>query len=436
MKILVVGDSILDNYRFGSVDRISQESSVPIHEYSHEEFRYGGAANVAANLVSFGHEVTLLSSGLTVFPPSLGHDFEMTSLSIDSRPDTKIRYVSENHGKYDYVFRADIPGNLTEYDLSLDAFKSSVELFIQENDPDWIVISNYNKGFLDVSKVEFLLNTGCRIAIDPKDILRGVREFPNLPEIVKVNREEYLNYYREVGLRLKNFIVTKDKSGMSYCAHLSNRVWIGFPVDPIDTVDITGCGDVALAALVDGWDKGYDYACERANTIAGWSATQFGTTVVPKSVIRLMDDKVFHNVNEVLKCLEYYKVSGKKIVYTNGCFDIFHKGHKELLEKAKSLGDFLVVGLNTDDSIKILKGEDRPVNSFEDRAYMLKDYADMIIKIETTPMPSIFVIKPDILIKGHTSGEIVGKEFVESYGGLVVKFTSSTDISTTELLNS
>lgn len=376
--IAVIGDFILDEYVYGEMSKISSESPIPIFQELYSEFRDGGSGNVAANLRAFGEEVKHF------------HDFRHKPV--------KRRYVCNNH----IVFRADIEEYLPNGNINFDLL--GVE---------YCIISDYGKGFIHLAQdiVKKCKDAGCFVIVDPK------KELSNYAgaDIVKLNKKEFVEYTGHENLKSANeirkqhnfgaLVITLSEKGI----YLSSNEFEGYiPCENHQVADVTGAGDVFIAAMTHFLNVGNSLfdACQKANILAAISVTKFGTYVLTEEDIKQT-----------------------KTIFTNGCFDILHKGHIEYLKKSKSLGAKLIVGLNSDSSIKKLKGNDRPFISQEDRKAVLEslDCVDeVIIFDDETPYELIKKIKPDIITKGgdytrkedvvgHDIAEIVILPFIEGY---------------------
>lgn len=377
--ICVIGDFIVDIYVHGKIDRISPEAPIPIFKKTNTETRYGGALNVYNNLLSLGSQV----------------------IKYGSNNSTKIRYVSDNH----IVFRADdelyIPNyEDPDYDLT---------------DVKYCILSDYNKGFLHKSQaiIDYCKSKGCIVVVDPKKSIETYRN----ADIVKFNEKEYDLYVRGYlnhrhalkNNNIKVFIITRGAGGADIITEKSS---LHIDTDIHQVSDVTGAGDVFIATLVHFLSKenNLEQACKKAVKLASLSVTKFGTYVLQPDDIK-----------------QAYTV------FTNGCFDILHKGHIEYLRQSKKLGSKLIVGLNSDKSIKRLKGDSRPVNNEEDRKAVLESVGfvdEVIIFDEDTPYELIKKIKPDIITKGgdYTVETVVGNDLANVVIIPTVQGYSTTDI--------
>ena len=378
--ITVIGDYIQDHYIYGSVERISPESPIPIFKTLNEERRAGGSGNVVNNLIALGESV-------------LHYHEPFNSM--------KVRYVCDNH----IVFRADSENYIinpkTEFDLK---------------DCNYVILSDYNKGFLHNSQqiIDYCNKMSKKVIVDPKKTLDNYKN----ASIIKLNQKEFKEYglgnTPEQARKLYNIdtiIITSANKGIQIS---SKDLEITIANDEIHQVsDVTGAGDVFIAAMTHFLDKENDIidACKKAMRLASLSVTKFGTYVLTEK-----------------------DITKTKIVFTNGCFDILHKGHINYLKESKKLGYKLIVGLNSDDSVRKIKGDDRPINNQNDRKEVLEalDCVDeVIIFNEDTPYELIKQLKPDIITKGgdYIPETVVGNELAD-----VVIIPYKDGYSTTKIL--
>jgi len=384
MKISVIGDYIQDQYITGKVERISPESPIPIFKEVSYENRAGGSGNVVANLRALGAEVD--------------HYFDLVNHSI------KKRYVCDNH----IVFRSDIEQYVINDKLHFDL--TGVE---------YCILSDYNKGYLHYTHriIARCKSFGCKVIVDPKKHLENYIG----ADIVKLNQKELVDYtdkedYQNSPARmlyryqLGALVVTRGRDGVSVYTKDSITHVKG---DEHSVSDVTGAGDVFIASMTHYLSLGDDLitACTKANKLAGLSVTKFGTYVLNQDDIRKV-----------------------KTVFTNGCFDILHRGHVELLRESKRLGGRLVVGLNSDASVRRLKGGLRPVNKQEDRKALLESLEwvdEVVIFDEDTPRRVIENLRPDIITKGgdYSVETVVGNDLAE-----VVIIPLVGNLSTTSII--
>jgi len=453
-RILVIGDIMLDQYVSGKVTRISPEAPVPVVKVDHEWSALGGAGNVAANVATLGAKAVLLglvgndATGKIV--ANLCSKSGIGSVVIEGNQPTivKTRVVSGQQ-----IVRFDKEEPLVWTKAHLLEFKSKLDENLSES--DIVLLSDYAKGTLSDEVLKLVFDSakkfGKRILIDPKrsDWSAYTGAFlitPNLVELgMTVIGNDVQNDDNQVvtvcnQLReqfgIENIVATRSSYGMTLVSE--SRV-LNIPTRALEVYDVSGAGDTVLAAfgvcLSEG--KPITESAFLANAAAGIVVSKRGTSVVHRSelhtFLKTNQKLVFRENISALK----QKNSSGKIVFTNGCFDVLHQGHRKLLQKARTLGNLLVVGLNSDDSIKRLKGENRPVNSVRDRIEALAalPFVDAVVEFdEDTPYELLQELQPHILVKGgdYNSHEIVGNELVEE----VVIIPLVEGISTTNLLGS
>jgi D-beta-D-heptose 7-phosphate kinase/D-beta-D-heptose 1-phosphate adenosyltransferase len=360
-KILVIGDVIVDRYVRGKSNRLSPEAPVPIVEHQFTTEAAGGAGLVHKNLKSLKLDVELYD---TKQPSSL-----------------KTRVICDGH----YVTRIDedVEANSKEVlDLVLsDTFDSY----------DYVILSDYNKGVLKYSKqiIQHINSFGCKVIVDPK---KSAEEYQGAWLVKPNDREFELFGFSE----WQGNIVTTN-ADRQVIAHIEGKEY-RVPVETVEVADVTGAGDCFLAALVYGLVKGYKHEKSLDIAVRGSrkSVSQNGTYSL------------------TIQDLE------QKTVFTNGVFDILHKGHFELLKQARELGSELIVAINSDASAKRLKGTDRPVNNETARREQLEmlPWVDRVLVFDDdTPYKDICSIRPDLIVKGgdYSVNEVVGSDVAEVY---------------------
>lgn len=369
MKIGLIGDHITDIYIYGTMKRFSPESPIPIFDITHQEERSGGASNVNNNLKALG-AYTL-------------YYFDELEYSI------KKRYVCDGH----IMFRCDEDKTSKTDCLDLTF----------PDDCQYIILSDYNKGVLRTSQqlISKLKAAGKTVIVDPKRSLVNYQG----ADIVKMNESEYERFNLHPGdmveslefYNIGTYVITRADKGPLIVTRDGITTVKGITKE---VVDVTGAGDIFIAAMTYYMANGehiYD-ACVKANYLAALSVGHFGTYMLTEEDIKKVN---------------------RRVVFTNGCFDVIHKGHIEYLQKSKDLGDYLIIGLNSDASVRKLKGENRPINKQDDRAAVLqalKCVDEVIIFEEDTPYELIKSIKPDVITKGgdYTSiDQVVGNDLAE-----------------------
>jgi D-beta-D-heptose 7-phosphate kinase / D-beta-D-heptose 1-phosphate adenosyltransferase len=470
-RLLVVGDLILDRYIWGDAERISQEAPVPLLRADTREHRLGGASSVATMLATLGAKVRLV--GGVGSDPEAGHVRQMLDdLAIDhqdvmplpDRPTTlKERYIGRAQDRHpqqmirvDYETRDPIP-----VEIESELIRRLPDAVAQS---DLVLVSDYDKGVCTPTLLKALIGIcreqGLRVVADPirsKDYSRyeGVHCMtPNRLEAGMASGtlirtpEEALEVGRTLVDRLKMdaILVTLDRDGMALVRSDGRSAII--PTRPRQVYDITGAGDMVLSivglCLAGGAD--YDEAAALGNVAGGLEVEKIGVALLSRQEI--LRDLIEHRSSEAGKQLEGEALvaevarrrdAGQKVVFTNGCFDLLHVGHARLLRRAADLGDYLVVGLNSDASVRRLnKGPTRPLNNEAARAELLAalECVDVVTVFnEDTPLALIEAIRPDVLVKGgdYRPEEVVGRDEVESWGGKLVLIPLVEGHSTTNL---
>ncbi len=454
-KILVVGDFMLDVYIYGDAERISPEAPVPVLKVTKTQYRCGGAGSVVVNLAAFraapyclgivgGHEqdqnARILRDKLT----SAGADIAGLIPIPGRRTTSKHRLVGlAQHRHQQQLIRMDYettdPLSDSQYENILDLYRKMLPSV------DIVCLQDYNKGLLidSVCKqmIDLATEAGKTTLVDPSPI-EDYTKYRRATVITPNRREASLAVGFEIvdeksaakaaKQLLDNFefeavVITLDKEG----AYLrTNNVDELVPTKPRSVYDVTGAGDMVLATLAVTLAANFDYktAVQLANIAGGIEVQKFGAATVSTdeivSEIRGKTSKL-QSVESLQQELTRARKQKRKIVFTNGCFDVLHKGHVQYLKFCKDHGDIVVVGLNSDSSVRAIKGPERPVNSQLDRAAVLEalESVDYIaIFDQPTPTELIRSLRPDILVKGEDWAEkgVVGREFVESYGGKVI----------------
>lgn len=447
-KVLVIGDILLDNYIFVDSSKISMEAPLLIYKYNKETNSLGGASNVCKYLTSFNYQVDLIGV--------IGNDYSgniIIDLLRDNnintdyiiKDDTYKTIVKKRYASLDYkqIMRVDDEEIYNNDSRIIDSIMNL------NTDYDLIIISDYRKGVITNktfnSIVEYSKKNNIKVICDPKDDQVNYNNLyilkPNQKEIEKLvkstNDKDIIDY--KIKNNIDNIVLTLGSNGMKLFDENNNI--INIPSEKVNVYDVTGAGDCVLGYLAYGVleKKQIEESAVISNYAASIKVSKFGTQLVNKyEVYTKMNNKEI-NRNDLKEFSDYIR-KNKKIVFTNGCFDILHSGHVDLLKKAKNLGDILILGLNSDHSIKRLKGDNRPINNEAERKSVLSalEFIDYIVVFdEDTPLNIIKDIKPDILVKGgdYKDKEVVGRDFVESYGGEVKLIDFIYDVSTTNIVN-
>ncbi|MCP4747103.1 MAG: bifunctional D-glycero-beta-D-manno-heptose-7-phosphate kinase/D-glycero-beta-D-manno-heptose 1-phosphate adenylyltransferase HldE [Desulfobacteraceae bacterium] len=469
VKVLVAGDIMIDRYLWGQVSRISPEAPVPVVKLDRTEETIGGAGNVGANLAGLGCDVTV--TGLCGNDPA-GESLEkqLSNKSIRhhlirerSRPTiTKTRIMAHTQ----QVLRLDEEITVPVADQSLDELLSIV--FEQMKLSQAVVLSDYGKGvFADKSFTQKIIRQARKlnlpVLVDPKGInwqrYKGATCItPNTAEfeaVATISIENDADAFETAAQRLRTqlnlkwVLVTRGAQGMSL---IGKGASTNIEAQARDVFDVSGAGDTVIATLAAGLGAGYPIvdAARIANLAAGIVVAKVGTQPVTASELEtglmLAEQGRMHpqavtkltSLDTAVLKARQWRSAGNKVVFTNGCFDLLHPGHISLFYQARALGHRLIVGLNTDESIRRLKGNDRPILSEHDRAAILcaLECVDLVVHFnEDTPLELIKAIKPDILVKGsdYTPDQVVGKQEVESYGGRVQLVELIKGYSTTRI---
>ncbi len=458
-RVLVYGDVMLDRYWHGDATRISPEAPVPVVNVTEIETRPGGAANVAQNIATLGAHVTLYglvgedSAAQELQDCVSQQNIDCRFLSIPHFPTiTKLRVL----GQHQQLIRMDFE-KTHEEEIDDEALFS--DFCEQLKNADMVVLSDYSKGAL--CHVEKLIEAANKhhvpVLIDPKH--KNYARYsgatlltPNLKEFESIvghcrDLSDIVEKAQDLLRREKihNLLVTLGKDGMvlitpgKEAAHFHSKAR--------DVFDVTGAGDTVIGVLAASLAAGMPIlsAVELSNVAAGVVVGRLGAQAVTVSDLQhallQAGDLSAGVLNEssLLLMVEAARARGEKIVMTNGCFDILHVGHVDYLAKAKALGDRLIVAVNDDDSVRRLKGNDRPLNPIQARMTVLAALGaiDWVVSFsEDTPARLVSAIKPDVLVKGgdYRIDQIAGSDFVLQNGGEVLTIPFVEGYSTTNLL--
>ncbi|WP_294087424.1 bifunctional D-glycero-beta-D-manno-heptose-7-phosphate kinase/D-glycero-beta-D-manno-heptose 1-phosphate adenylyltransferase HldE [uncultured Actinobacillus sp.] len=457
-KVLVLGDVMLDRYWFGATNRISPEAPVPVVKVQDIEERAGGAANVAMNIASLNVPVALHGligqddAGNALDKLLNSHNIQNHCVALTTHPTiTKLRILS----RHQQLLRLDFEEgfhNVESRDL-LNKLAQNIQ------DYGALILSDYGKGTLESVQemIQIARKANVPVLIDPKgtdfERYRGATLLtPNMSEF-----EAVVGHCKDdddivaKGLKmiadfdLTALLVTRSEKGMTLIR--PNQAPYHLPTQAKEVYDVTGAGDTVISVLATAIADGrpFEEACYLANAAAGVVVGKLGTsTVSPVELENAIHQRAttgFGIVSEAeLKAIvEEAKKRGEKIVMTNGCFDILHPGHVSYLENARKLGDRLIVAVNTDDSVKRLKGEARPINELDARMAVLAGLSsvDWVVAFnEDTPQRLIGEILPNLLVKGgdYKSEDIAGAKEVINNGGEVQVLNFENGCSTTNVI--
>ncbi len=441
MNILVIGDLMIDHYLWGSCERISPEAPVQVVDIAKETKVLGGAGNVINNLNTLGAKVSVSSvigddaNGLELreMLHDIGVDTSNIIIQNGRKTSKKSRVIASSQQviRYDRESKNDIDDN--SVGKILDTLVSKIQRY------DVIILSDYGKGILRDELCQGIIslakNHNIKVLVDPKgsDFSKYKGAYlltPNKKEAILATSVEITDdkSLKTALLKLKDIceldisLITLSEDGI---ATYQNELEV-FPTVTKEVFDVTGAGDTVIASIAFALASGKDIAqtVKFANLAAGVVVGKIGSATVTLSEIQEYEaslhkstsDTHVKNFVEIEKIIAKCSSKGKKIVFTNGCFDILHVGHVKYLQIAKSFGDVLIVGLNSDASVSRLKGPTRPVNIAQDRAYLLAalEAVDFVVPFsEDTPLELIKMIKPDVLVKGgdYEGKVVVGTEF-------------------------
>ena len=451
-RVLVFGDVMLDRFIYGSVERTSPEAPVPVLALGHTVSMPGGAANVARNAVALGARVELLGVvGEDPAAAELRADLAvLPALTVQlvadaGRPTTtKTRYVAERQ----QILRTDVELAAALPAASAAALLARYRAALQET--DIVILSDYGKGVLSeelcAQAIGAATAAGKRVLVDPKSRsfakYRGATVLtPNKHELQSASGLECSSDEQVVAAAnaiiaqgiCRTVVATRGKEGMSIVQ--SGGTALHIRTVATEVYDVTGAGDTAVAAMAVGLACGADIGAvaRLANVAAGIVVGKHGTaTASPDEILaRLRNDEDSgtaesnYTLERAQLLLSHWRRLGLRVAFTNGCFDMLHPGHVSLLSQARHTADRLIVGLNSDHSVRRLKGAGRPVQNAGARALVLsalKAVDAVVIFDEDTPLALIAALEPDVLVKGadYTLDSVVGADIVMRRGGKVV----------------
>jgi D-beta-D-heptose 7-phosphate kinase / D-beta-D-heptose 1-phosphate adenosyltransferase len=467
--VLCIGDLMLDDFVYGEVIRISPEAPAPVIAVQRSETNIGGAGNVARNLASLG--VRCIFVGIIgedeagrILSESLRREplIEARLVADASRPTTrKVRFVSEHHSTH--LLRAD-------WELAKPVEKDKEDALIQHvlealPEAGAVMLSDYAKGVLTARVIRAVIDAANEarkpVIVDPKgldySVYRGATLItPNRQELAAATRRradtdsEIISAAEELARLVDSqaVLVTRSEDGMSLLVRGEEPVHIA--AYPVKVRDVSGAGDTVAAVLAAmlAANAGFEAAMRAANAAAAVAVSKRGTATVsiPELRARILpaaslaaEEKVLFDWSMLDERLKEWRQQGARIGFTNGCFDLLHPGHIKVLTAARGLCDRLIVGLNSDASVRRLKGEGRPVQEAHARAEVLAalEAVDLVIVFEQdTPLELLKRVRPKVLIKGgdYRLDQVVGREQVEADGGEVVLVDLVPGFSTTELV--
>ena len=448
--VLVAGDVMLDRYWHGATSRISPEAPVPVVRVQTDELRVGGAGNVALNITALGAGATLAAlvgedEAAETLRSQLASGRVVSKLlaTAESRTITKLRVLSRHQQLIRLDFEDAFPATAAE------AMPGAVVSALAGAGA--LVLSDYAKGALTQAEpmIAAARAAGVPVVVDPKGTdfgrYRGASVLtPNLAEfeaVVGACADDAVLVQRGEALRdelsLDALLITRSERGMTLLER--GQPPLHLPTQAREVFDVTGAGDTVVAVLAAGLAAGLGLpqATQLANLAAGVVVGKLGTATVSLEELRAAMQAHAPLLTGVIdemaliRRIGQAKAAGERVVMTNGCFDILHPGHITYLQQARALGDRLIVAVNTDDSVRRLKGETRPINALETRMFMLAALSavDWVVPFaEDTPERLICALKPDILVKGgdYRVDDIAGGACVMAAGG-DVKILSFVD---------
>lgn len=435
--VLIVGDMMLDRYYYGSVSRISPEAPVPVVNVKSEVYALGGAGNVVNNIKGLNAECTIIGAAKDddagKLLNNMFNNIQAKSFFVDANMPTisKLRVI----GGKQQIARLDFEDiHQFSKDVS-DQIKS--EYYRQLKNHNVVIISDYGKGVCSQEICSYIIEkaneNNKKVLVDPKGnnwekYRNAYLITPNVKELSEVCGFEIENEDEPI---IKHGMLVREKFNLTYLIVTRSEKGITIigkdhiktiPTQAMEVFDVSGAGDTVISSIAVflGLNINIDDAVCLANIAAGVVVGKLGTVPITLSELYyslsgFRSSKVV-SYNQISDIIKREKAFNKKIVFTNGCFDIIHRGHITYLKHAKTLGDILVLGLNSDDSVKRLKGVSRPINNEQDRALVLEaleciDY--IVIFTEDTPLNLIKNIMPDILVKGgdYNAENVVGREY-------------------------
>lgn len=473
LNILCIGDIMLDRFVYGKVNRISPEAPVQVLNLQETKEILGGCGNVVANLESLGCKTTYLGivgqdlNGRKIanLLKRIGSNYKLLKLKEYSTI-VKTRFIAGNN----HILRLDEEKKLPLVKPLLPKFERILQKTIKS--ADIILLSDYNKGIFTPESTQMIINLckkyNKKVIIDPKG--KDYRKYqgatfvkPNLKEFKEATGLEFSPTDKDFDSKIKkgakflfdnckieNLLVTMSEHGILLVTSKDKNNIIKLPTLAKEVFDVSGAGDTTIATFTLALALGLDVtiAMKLANTAAGIVVGKLGTACVTQEELLEAftnkkhqfnhEDKI-KTVDELLPLLSALRKSKKIIGFTNGCFDLMHLGHLNSFAEAKKHCDILVVGINTDASVKRYKGDSRPFQDEKTRSSLVAalEYVDFVVLFDDdTAVPIIEKIKPDVIAKeGYTIENWPEAQFVESYGGKAITLPRLNDYSTTNFIN-
>lgn len=476
VRTLVIGDIMLDRFMYGKVERISPEAPVPIFKFSHEKQMLGGAGNVVANLASLGCQVSFTGiigkddngkkiSSLLAKIGTKGHLLKLK----DYPTIVKIRLIAGNN----HLLRTDKEEILPVITSLLPRYQRILTQAIKNT--DIVLISDYNKGLLTPVTTQMIIDI-ChqfhkKVIIDPKGAdyskyIGATLVKPNLKEFSEATGRKYnplsSDFHEQVKIgakqlferyKIENLLITLSEHGMIHIAADNPDELLQIPTEAKEVFDVSGAGDTSMAMLgaTLGSNVPIKDAMKLANMASGIVVGKLGTaTVTPDELKFVLSQKEtledgwvqkrkIITLPQAEKIVAALKEKGKKIGFTNGCFDCCHLGHLHSFMQAKKHCDVLIVAVNSDASIKRYKGENRPIQDEKTRAMLLAslEFIDYVIVFgEDSPLHIVETLRPDVVAKeGYTLDQWPEGRLAQSYGGKAVILKRLEGYSTSNLVS-
>jgi D-beta-D-heptose 7-phosphate kinase/D-beta-D-heptose 1-phosphate adenosyltransferase len=467
-RILVVGDLMVDEYLWGEVERISPEAPVQVVSVTRDTTTLGGAGNVVNNLVALGAKVSVASvigggesaegALLIKLFKELGVDTSGLIQEV-TRPTTKKTRILAGHQhvlRIDRETRRQISGE--NVDTLIGFVKEHIGTF------DVVLVSDYGKGLLTDKLLNQLIDVANQnekiIIVDPKGL--DFKKYAGATAITPNKREASLAAGTEIvddvslmtageklleGIPVQKVLISCGKEGMVLFEQGSKPFKIS--AEARQVFDVSGAGDTVLAVLGLGLASGGSFkeAAALANVAAGIVVGKVGTATVSREELeRFLEFSTqglaakHKTLPELASTAERLRSEGKTIVMTNGCFDLLHVGHVRLLSESKNMGDVLIVAIDDDESVKALKGDDRPIIGVQERLRIISalDSVDYVTLFSTEELEQVIeAVQPDILTKGsnYTTDTVLGREIVERSGGRVVLIPITESVSSSGIIN-
>jgi D-beta-D-heptose 7-phosphate kinase/D-beta-D-heptose 1-phosphate adenosyltransferase len=464
--VLVIGDLMIDEYLWGEVDRISPEAPVQVVSVLRDSTTLGGAGNVVNNLVALGARVAVaavVGAGANadlLIKMFQELDVDTSGLIRDpTRPTTRKTRVIGGH---QHVLRID---RETKQEIS-EAEGEQLAQFVKDriHSFDVILISDYGKGLLSERLVREIIHVAREnkkpIIIDPKGL--NFKKYAEATAITPNKREASLAAGIEIvdnaslavvgqtllhEIPVQRVLVTCGKDGMVLFESDKKPYWIAAEIRQV--FDVSGAGDTVLAVLGLGLASGlsFRHAASLANVAAGIVVGKVGTATVSREELqRAIAPSVDalsakqKTLSDLISISERLRAEGKTIVMTNGCFDLLHVGHIQLLSASKTMGDILIVAVDDDASVRTLKGQGRPIISAQERVRIISalDCVDYVTLFSTKELESLIdAIRPNILTKGsnYTTQTVIGRQMVERFGGRVALLPITEPVSSTKIID-